>query len=248
MASVTMIAKNAEQPRGGFISPKRMKKEHYSDGVVLKEENISPNTVGMAVDYLARVAMGTEPEKAFAISLRGADLSGHGAEAKDLVDGIKGLDDESIRNACRLVGFDQVVRAGIMDPGMYGFSVPDDATCQNIRTMVERTVKFFEIHGPVLIDGVTFIGGYTDTVTSGDGDYVTDDTIWDLKVSKSEPTSKYTLQLAMYFLMGKRSVWPELQEVKKIGIFNPRLNASYSFDMGTLETSTVSQIEKIIGY
>ena len=48
----------------------------------------------------------------------------------------------------------------------------------------------------------TFEGGYTNIVSSGDGDYLTEDTLWDFKVSKEEPKSKYTLQLLMYYIMG----------------------------------------------
>ena len=71
-------------------------------------------------------------------------------------------------------------------------------------------------------DGFTFEGGYTDIVSSGDGDYLTEDTLWDFKVSKEEPKSKYTLQLLMYYIMGCHSIHPEFQKIEKLGIFNPR--------------------------
>jgi hypothetical protein len=37
-----------------------------------------------------------------------------------------------------------------------------------------------------LLDGFTFEGGYTDTVSKGDGDLTTADTLWDFKVSKAK--------------------------------------------------------------
>ena len=36
-------------------------------------------------------------------------------------------------------------------------------------------------------------GGYTYDVDRGDGDYLTEDTLWDYKVSKNKLTSKTTL-------------------------------------------------------
>ena len=41
-------------------------------------------------------------------------------------------------------------------------------------------------------------GGYTYTFESGDGDFLTADTLLDFKVSKSKPTNKHNLQLLMY--------------------------------------------------
>jgi hypothetical protein len=75
-----------------------------------------------------------------------------------------------------------------------------------------------------LLDGFTFEGGYTDTVSKGDGDLTTADTLWDFKVSKAKVKKEYTLQLLMYWRMGLHSVHPEFQGIKYLGIYNPRLN------------------------
>jgi hypothetical protein len=75
-----------------------------------------------------------------------------------------------------------------------------------------------------LLDGFTFEGGYTDTVSKGDGDLTTAYTLWDFKVSKAKVKKEYTLQLLMYWRMGLHSVHPEFQSIKYLGIYNPRLN------------------------
>ena len=41
-------------------------------------------------------------------------------------------------------------------------------------------------------------GGYTDKITSGDGDFLTVDTLWDFKVLKANIKSQHTLQLLVY--------------------------------------------------
>lgn len=42
--------------------------------------------------------------------------------------------------------------------------------------MVERSLKFVEEYGPIILEGFTFEGGYTDIVQAGDGDFITEDT------------------------------------------------------------------------
>ena len=95
----------------------------------------------------------------------------------------------------------------------------------------------------------TFFGGYTTTINCGDGDYITKDTFWDLKVSKYPPNKDQTLQLAIYFVMGKHSVWPWFDSLRKIGIYNPRLNKAHVIDMQSLPDSVIKEIEADeIGY
>ena len=56
--------------------------------------------------------------------------------------------------------------------------------------MVNRALDFFNKYGPVIKDGFKFIGGYTETITTGDGDFLTEDTLWDFKVSKKTATQR----------------------------------------------------------
>ncbi len=195
---------------------------------------------GMVVDYMARFSQGASVTDAFKVSLHGALMCGRLDEAKGYASCIKGLDDESILNACRLVWFDQVCR------GKQGFGVPHDAvpnheTCENVHTMVKRVDSFLKQFGPIVVQCPLF-GRCTDAV-GGDGDFVTRDTIWDLKVSKNKPSSKHTLQLAMYYLLACRSTVPEYKNLTKIGIFNPRLNVAYVLDMRTVSQSVIKKIE-----
>ena len=55
-----------------------------------------------------------------------------------------------------------------------------------LRLWLKRSLAFWKEYGPITQDGFTFEGGYTDIVSSGDGDYLTEDTLWDFKVSKEE--------------------------------------------------------------
>ena len=275
MASVTGRIKEVKQPRGGFLKPSEFTIEVLDDGFALnEEENVHGSVIGMAVDYLTRFIKDNDVVDAFKISLQGAGLAEElGLKnakniAVSLLSGIKSFDDDSIINACKLVTFDAWYRnpmGAIMAKG-YNETNPDKATIENIRILVNRSLNFFNKYGPVLKYGFTFdpketdekarfemmvkgkgtYGGYTATVQVGDGDFLTKDTLWDLKVSKSKPTSKHTLQLIMYWVMGQHSGQEIYKDISKLGIFNPRLNTVYTYNISKLSKDIISTIEKEI--
>ena len=224
MASVTQRIKQIKQPYGGFLKPSEFKITHLGETESLKEENIHSSLVGLAVDYLTRFMMGTPAKEAFKISMMGSALINEPKKATKLLVGISGLDDESICNACKLVGYDVVFRAGAAGFKNVDEINPDKDTINNIRIMVKRSLKFFKEYGPITKDGFTFNGGYTRIVDSGDGDFLTADTLWDFKVSKNSPTTAHTLQLLMYYIMGIHSIYSEFKTIKKIGIYNLFIN------------------------
>lgn len=250
MYSVTQRIKTIKQPRGGYIKPKEFEVTQLSDGIELIEnENIHSSIIGLAVDYLTRYMIGATAKEAFSISLLGSDIIKERKKAEKLLEDIKGLDDKSIINACKLSGYDVCFRAGIIGYKPVDTIHPNSETISNIRIMVNRGVKFFDQYGPITLDGFVFVGGYTDIVSSGDGDFLTKDTLWDFKVSKDKPKSAHTLQLLMYYIMGKRSINKEFETVKNIGIFNPRLNVVYSLEINRIPQEIIDTVSKeVIGY
>lgn len=264
MTSVTGRIKQIKQPYGGYLPRRMFKATQFDDGEELyPKENIHVSLVGLAIDYLTRLMMGAKAEEAFAISLKGAyyldntvtDLftmtfaDEHYSIAKNLLKDIKGLDRQSIINACKLVGYDVCYR---VNPSAYKpieLIKPNDETIHNIKVMVERNIHFWQKNGSIIANGFDFEGGYTDFITAGDGDYLTEDTLWDLKVSKSAPTSSYTLQVLIYYIMGMHSVHPEFKNIKKLGLFNPRMNRSYLVTIKKIDPQIIQKIEKnVIGY
>jgi hypothetical protein len=93
---------------------------------------------------------------------------------------------------------------------------------------------------------ITFEGVYTDTIESGDGYYLTNDTLWDFKVSKNKPRSKDTFQLLIYWILGQHSIYKELKNVNKIGIYNPRFNKAFIYDLSNLSSDVKKEIETTI--
>lgn len=250
MYTVTGRIQRIKQPYGGYLRVRDLNVKQFDDGKALFDnENIHPGLVGLAVDYLTRFIMGASLEDAFQISLLGAREAKETDNASLLLSDIVGLDGKSVISACKLVGYDVCIRFGMSKYKPVSDIVPDTNTVENIITLVSRCIDFWRIYGPIVLDGFTFDGGYTPIISSGDGDYLTKDTIWDFKVSKSRPTSKYTLQLLVYYLMGLHSSHEEFANIKYLGIFNPRLNKAYTYPVSEIPEDTIQTVaHDVIGY
>lgn len=162
---------------------------------------------------------------------------------------INGLDEKSVINACKLAGYDVCYRAGIDRYKPVEEINPDADTVGNIIVMIKRSLSFWQEYGPITKDGFTFEGGYTDIISTGDGDYLTKDTLWDFKVLKGELRTEYTLQLLVYYIMGIHSVYTEFESIKKLGIYNPRLNKVYLIDIDTIPIEIINEVStNVIGY
>ncbi|HEX4401729.1 MAG TPA: hypothetical protein VHZ98_10410 [Galbitalea sp.] len=194
-------------------------------------ENVDLSFVSMAVDYLTRWCLDHQKpphmpaaEYAFNISCSGAskldrqlgtDYATRATESCRLIDESRDFNPDAptlptpaaIAAAVELTSFDVAFRAGLQGYNPDANTTPDATTIQHIATMMERSLGFFRQFGPALVDGFTMFGGYTETVDSGDGDFVTADTLWGFKVSVKPPTSAHTLQLLVYWLMARHSVW-----------------------------------------
>ena len=267
MSSVTHRIKNEiKQPRGGYIGPTKFTVVDLQDGKQLhEEENVYGSLVGSAVDYLTRVDLGAPAEEAFRVSLAGSAMVNAVNMAFELLRDIddwvfiKRTDDDAeeiktalekaIIAACKLSGFDVCVRSSPVGYRPVENINPDENTIENIKIMLERTKSFFQKYGPITLQGFNFEGGYTDLITSGDGDFLTEDTLWDFKVLQKKPTNKETLQLLVYYLMGKHSVHPEFQTIEKLGLFNPRHNKVYLLNVSDIPDETLKAVSRdVIGY
>lgn len=253
--TVTGRIKLIKQPRGGHVNPKMFAKACLSDGKKLHEkESIHQSLTGIAVDYMTRYMISGNSSKAFMVSLAGAKIAGRSRDAAYYLKKIDRLDETAVINACRLATFDVWVRAGAPaalrsktnDKNIF----IDTDTIENIIIMVNRGVSFLNVYGPVIADSFTFNDwSYTDKVTAGDGDYLTYDTLWDFKTSKNKLNKDSTLQLLMYYLMGKRSGKAEFSGITKIGTFNPRLNEVMELSVAEIPESVVREVEtEVIGY
>ncbi len=266
MASVTQRINEIEQPRGGYVKLSEFEKIQLNDGVTLNaHENISAPLMGTAVDHFARLLVSgkTVGQVYNDLILRGVLLAeacykeSHGAIGikdafeitKLLMGKIRGSDDESLTAILKLATFELWYRnpQAALRAGSYEAVKPDKATLQNFLTFGRRSKAFFEEYGPVTATGFTFEpSGYTETVDAGDGDYLTADTLWDMKLYRpSTKISKYdTLQVLMYWIMGQHSGQKIFKRVRKIGLYNPRQNVAYMLDVAKIPPEIIREVEE----
>ena len=82
---------------------------------------------------------------------------------------------------------------------------------------------------------------------AGDGNLVTMDALWNLKVIRPKPF--HTLQVCMWCLMRQRRGALEFLSVRRIGLFNPRLHVSYVLDVDSIAEDVKEAVEcEVMGY
>ena len=121
MLSVKQRLKNISQPDGGYV-PKNLFVEHqYRNFTGITEiETAFSSIQGLTVDYLTRYMLSNDKLLAFGISICGAknidkvfENDNEYSHIMDLLDDVVGLDDNSIYNACQIVGYDVALRQGV---------------------------------------------------------------------------------------------------------------------------------------
>lgn len=250
MSSVTQRINEIKQPRGGYIPVKSLKVAHFEDNRQLYEhENVSPQYMGVVIDYLTRLLVTKDPVQAFDIPIVG---SGYPHRNKEIIEDLlvqvmnKNLD-VCILAAFKFVPFDVAYRIGA-NPNYVRVPVPDKETIHNVAVMAKRGQRYLETHG-IKMTGFYLDGAYTKTIDCGDGDYLTNDAVLDFKVSFKKPNNHYTLQILIYYLMGMRSIHKEFRNMKKLALFYPRQNIEYSIDIKDIPHSVIDAVEKqVIGY
>ena len=216
--------KQVQQPEGGYIPLGMFEVEHpVGDiGTLNPEENVSSYLINSAVDYMTRFMFGGMPAKfvfgrpAFVARRIGGDAFAF--KARDFAATIEGLDDGSIVNAVKLSGFD--VRF-LDSPESYQPIEeinPDEATIQNVRTMVERSLHVRDVYA---------------------SKWPIPETLWDFKASESSPTEAQTLQLLIDWLEG---FW--FRGFKFLGIYNPRVNEVYRINIDDIPRGVMFEVDQ----
>lgn len=257
MLSVTQRIETVSQPSGGYVPKSLFTTVLYEDNKEVKDINVTLTSIqGLAVDYLTRFIVSGNIKTSFDIPILGAQKIDEAYENDketrkifSLLKNITGLDRVSVENACKAVCYDTAFRKGInfyQPPEDVEYS---DDLFENVPILVNRCLSFFKLTGPVIKDGITFEGGYTSLVSKGDGDYLTKDALIDLKVSKRELTSKWSLQLLMYYILGIHSIHKEFRKIKKLCIFNPLKNKSYTCNISDISDKSKYMVsEDVLGY
>ena len=231
----------------------------FSDEKSLNDnENVYPGTIGSVVDYLTRMVITGDKNKAFEISMLFKKLpffANHTDSwvcnhADTLLEKITGLDDLSIIRACNLVCFDLIIRTNYAD-FLKGYNQcanlpPEDykSTVENIRIMVERCEKFLQSRcfKPVTGFVVCYEGLH------GDGDILTDTEIWDIKTSREQLSLADKIQVLLYWYVGLNTKGLDFSKISTLGIYNPRMNYSWELEISQIPEDLIDDLHSICFY
>lgn len=257
--TVSEIVKDIEQPDCGLLPIMNFNKFIIDDGFTPEpNENLNYTDIGLAVDYLTRFMLGIDKTAVFELSHKGLSrfkASLDGKQAEELVSrwniyfaNMVGLDDLSIMCACNLVKYDACYRG--IPFGFDGVEIhPDEITTINIRAMVMRTLKFFETFGPIVDSGGKLVCESGRRICTGIYDYLTADTIWDIKTGVYTPANTDTLQVLMYYIIGSKENDKRFKNISKLGIFNSRYNEVYTIMVSKIDKELIRFIaEDILEY
>lgn len=250
--SIARRAATYPQPRYGFVPVEDLRVRRSEDRRKLaEEESLPPWVANEIVRRLAQVELGADAEDVFKASLTGARRLGTDAleDAQHQISLVNGVSSQSIESVHRLVAYSSLAEIGAKAYRVAIDSFADEDTLKDIRIMVQRSRSFFEENGPILHSGFDVEGGYTDTVSNGQGDFLAEGSIWDLRAYAGPLTTTDTLRVLMYYLMGQRSVHQEFQRVVRIGVFNPRLYEARWIRVNEIQEATKYEVSsRVIGY
>jgi len=245
--SVTQRIQAIVQPEGGYLPVEKFMINQVEEKQISIPKTLRADIVGQCVQYFATYLITGDLNKALKIPLLGW-LIVHANEKDDpfneyVTELLKTKDDmKKIGYMYALAAYDKAYRSGYET---FQHISPDISNEERsvLLSVARRIAEFYERHLPVLFE-MTFNGGYTETVSKGDGDVLTDDGVWDIKTSKSRPTKDHTLQILMYYIMGLHSKDADLyKNIEKLGFYNPLLGEETYIDVSSISSELRNIIE-----
>lgn len=250
--NVTSRIASIVPPAGGYVPLSLLSETVTDDHVLTVPGTLRADVVGQCVQYYATLLYTGDESKATEISRMGIMMmtDEQREEYLDLCHRLSVEDDERRRIGIMyaISSYDELFRAGRFTKGPVGPDISDDEA--DILLEVSKRVVALMARHPVVSIEVTFPGGYTDTIVSGDADILCSDCLWDVKVSKYPPTRDNLLQVLVYYLMGMHSNECHRYEgIGRIGIYNPLLGREYTVELSDIPDDVRDEVErKVIGY
>ena len=259
--SVTTRAQTVLQPKGGYLPKEIFQKimisnvfdvvnGRYKDSVddIVQIPSIFAARVGNIVDYMTRFLIGRPKEEAFRISLNGAYLcEGYQPyNVEELLDNITGNNIKSIENAILLGGYDGIYRNDIVSynqPSM----LPKEII-EKMMILIDRSIFFFSDKNVLETGTGVSLGGGTLSI-AGELDYLTASSLIDMKISSTQFSIIWSLQVLMYWIMGLHSFNERMGHINTLGIYNPIYNTYQQCRIQDIPVETLYKVSKdVIGY
>lgn len=256
--TVTRFCAQYKQPRGGLLNKSEF---IIKENVVnlneqmfdYKLETIHPMLMGTTVDLLVRYMITKDAKYVYELSKMGAGYAGEMKKWHIFIDDIKpDLSKKSIYYGIGLARYEQIFRSRVIGDEYWSVLLNDE-TINNIRVMVKRALLFLNnIEEGLVQTNILFHKGYTDVITQGDADYISKNSLIDLKVSSQNLLNKnHTLQLLIYYLLGINSdqeleTYKNMKNIKYLTIYNPRLDKSWSIEIDKIKPEIINEVKSAI--
>ena len=255
------------QPHGGFLSPDEMaiesisKEEDYEkkNSILNNLGNISSTSLGLVFDYLFRLEYYLDRGKpfmdaannAFSIAYKGAMLSGRYYDLNELFEKLKTYyerRDKNFRNilytSCKIVNYDTIIRCGIFN-SFFRPPTMTTADAELMNRMLHATKEYLKNKNELKF-GMEFLAKDFKRIMRSDCDLIADDSLIDFKCLSKKITSKHTLQLIMYYILGIYEEPEIFRNIKYLKIINPKLGLVYSYEISKIDYLKLSLIEEEI--
>lgn len=217
-------------------------KKTFEDGKgILKREFLHPNVLNAAIMYMTIFMLNDNDKNVFSSLIHGASIKTglcggeHLQQAKELLEKIQALDDESLVSLCKLATYDVWAK----NPAAAAYSVtendirPDKENIQNLRTMISRNIAFWKENGLVKSQSGFWVpNGITETAGTS---FFDDDSLAGLQHESESLDVACWLTLFWYWNMAADYSKPYSKTKRTVTVFHPGLNTSVCIQMEALE-------------
>lgn len=237
--SYTLAIKQIKQPRGGYISSKLFSPNEYDivESLIEIENPRHSSDLATTIENLSYWLSGINIFKIW----RNIPLNYKSLNSLSILIHSSDINSEVIRAAHNL---------SVLD---LDYELTDNEITY-IKNLTNRTIEFLCSINPISFakpffswETVNNRAKNSHSITAeGEIDFMTEDTIWDIKVYKSSPlNAQNKLQVITYYLAGLHSDQSHLfKRIKYLGIYNPKSNISYKLPISSITNSIVEEIEK----
>ena len=249
MATISSIIPEIHQPKNGLLPINIFDRNKLNDPNTLnkvpqKMEKIIYNTVNCLVRYFLK----RDAVSAFEPCYLGASFIREEHKAQMIAKKVTGLDDTSIIACVHLASYEECLRS------VSEYRYIDDREIsaeiiKNIKVLFNRIMSFMSRYGSKIIYNHSLEGGYSDVIDTGVVPFVTSESLLMLSFNEVEPTPEETLEMLIYFVMGRHSIYPTLKEIKYVSFFNPITNTFYRCSAALISGTAMTLVEeKVLKY
>lgn len=172
---------------------------------------------------------------------------------KTLVAKARNTSKEGILAAYKLVRYNNYYRAGVKFYQPYsGPATPDEisnADADYIRNLVSNVIDFYLSRSEVITDVKFAPEAFTHIVTKGDGDFIADGYLFDMKTSKAAFNTKQILQTLIYYFLAERDAnrYGGI-DFRGVGLFNPMSGKAEVIDFDDIDEDFMQELKRMLGF